>query len=179
MIQSRTASSSGREVDQVACSGDRWLHPIKATRHSIARTCQMRMVLPAAACGRQGFCQLEVSMLSVCCCCFLLFGLGGCAPSKIKKNTKIKNNKSYVWKQIWPHTKTPGKALVHSRRKIKLGARHGLNTARTAPRPRPQCPDGLPLQKSVFFPQTARVRRGMIENRRKNRNYYNYTYTTH
>ena len=50
-------------------------------------------------------------------------------------------------------------------------SRHALNTARIAPRPRPQSPDGLPLRKPLAFAQTARVRRDMTENRRKIHSY--------
>ena len=47
------------------------------------------------------------------------------------------------------------------RGKKKMSARHALNTARIAPRPRPPCPDGLPLQKPFAFAQKALVRRDM------------------
>ena len=77
MIRSRTNSISGREVDHVVWSRDRSQDPIKATRHSTARTCETRMVLPAADSGQQDCSfrsQQGASMLSACCCCYF-FGL--------------------------------------------------------------------------------------------------------
>ena len=121
------------------------------------------------------FCsQLGVSMLSAYCCFYLLFRLLGCAPSKI--NT-IKNKLYFIhMKRNTASHRNPGKSSYPlPPRKKTLSARHALNTARIAPRPRPQCSDGLPLQKTLNFAQTARVRRDVIENRRQF--HYNYTRT--
>ena len=97
-------------------------------------------------------------MLSACCCCYLLFGLLGCAPSKIK--TRI-SKKSYVrMKMNTASHRHPGKSSYPLPQKKTLSARHALNTARIAPRPRPQCSDGLPLQNPFgFCSNSARAKR--------------------
>ena len=83
------------------------------------------------------FCsQLGVSMLSAYCCFYVLFRLLGCAPSKI--NT-IKNKLYFIHMKINTAShRNPGKSSYPlPPRKQTLSARHALNTARIAPRPRP------------------------------------------
>ena len=80
-------------------------------------------------------------MLSACCCCYLLVGLLGCAPSKIKIHLEevvrtYENEDGLTQKPREKLLSTPAE-------KNTLSVRHTLNTARIAPRPRPLCPDGL------------------------------------
>ena len=77
--------------------------------------------------------------------------------------------------KIRSHAEIPGNPLIHSRRKKTLSACHALQSALIAPRPRPQCPDGLPVWNSLVICRKVLERRDMFENRRKNDN-YNYTY---
>ena len=56
--------------------------------------------------------------------------------------------------------KTPGNALIHSRRKKKaFSACHALQSARMAPKPRPKCPDGLPVSTFLAVCLKLLVRR--------------------
>ena len=48
-----------------------------------------------------------------------------------------------------------------------LSACHALRSARIAPRPRPKCPDGLPVSMSLAFCLKVLVLRDTFENRRK------------
>ena len=66
--------------------------------------------------------------------------------------------------------------LSSGQKKTKKNARtydgkkncHALQSARIAPRPRPKCPDGLPVSTSLAFCLKVLERRDMFQSRRKN-----------
>ena len=60
--------------------------------------------------------------------------------------------------------------------KKSLSACHALRSARIAPRPRPQRPDGLPVSTFLAFCQKVLARVDMFENKRKS-DKHNCTYT--
>ena len=97
-------------------------------------------------------------MLSACCCCYLLFGVLGCAPSNIKTQF-WKSRMICTCENECGLTQNPGKCSyplprrkqlwVPTTRSILLGSRPDLD----------QSPDGLSLRKPFDFAQTSRVRR--------------------
>ena len=90
-------------------------------------------------------------------------------PCRFQRDTKNANsskNGGYLVRNNASKRKKTGNRLIRSRRKKKFSARYARQTARNKPKPHRSCPDGLPLQKPSAFPQTARVRRDTIENRR-------------
>ena len=92
---------------------------------------------------------------AICC-----RGSGLC--SKQKKIVRTYENKSDLMQK-------PREMLLSTPAgKKTLSACHALQSARIAPRPRPQSPDGLPVSTFLAFCLEVLVRRYVFENRRKN-----------
>ena len=110
----------------------------KATRHSTARICHTRMVLPAAA-GRGIVVTLQpVGCGMLCALQQQQLGLLSLVSGKQRTVRTIKI------KMLC--TETPGNRLTHSLRKKKtLSANHASYSARIELKSRPQVPDGLPV----------------------------------
>ena len=143
---------------------------IKANSFSTARTCHTRMVLPAAGAGRQG-CNFVVrwagvSMHSACCCVICCLGS---APSK-------NHNQLYVrMKMNKASYRNPGKLFSAPAVKKNEPCHAARHTAWMMPRPRPMCPDSLPVPISLVFRLQVLVRSDMSPKRQKNHK-HNYTF---
>ena len=96
--------------------------------------------------------------------CYLLAGLLAepRAQNKKKSYVHIKMNKASY--------RNPGESSypLLQKKKKKMSACHVLQRARIAPRPRPKCPNGLPVSTFLAFYLKVFIRTDMFENKRKN-----------
>ena len=129
---------------------------------SHSRTAQMgvtyiRTVLPADAYGRQR-CNVVLSACSVVYLWCMSWAV--CSLERATKTYKILPVRTY---RVRPHAENPGNCLTHSRRKKTLSACHASCSARMELKPRPTCPDGLPVSAYLALCRKMLVRRDMFE----------------
>ena len=95
---------------------------------------------------------------------------GLCSLERATKTDKILPVRTY---KIGLMQRNPGNRLIHSQRKKNLSACHASYSARIELKPRPTCPDGLPVSAYLAFRRKVLMQRDMFERRRI---FYNYTY---
>ena len=128
----------------------------------------IRTVLPADAYGRQR-CNVVLSACSVVYLWCMSWAV--CSLERATKTYKILPVRTY---RVRPHAENPGNCLTHSQRKKTLSACHASCSARMELKPRPTCPDGLPVSAYLAFCRKVLARRDIFERGRK---IHNYTYT--
>ena len=87
-----------------------------------------------------------------------------CSLERATKTDKILPLRRY---RVRPHAEKPRNRLVHFQRKKTWSACHASYSARMEFKPRPTCPDGLPVKAYLAFCRKVLARRDMFERRQK------------
>ena len=102
----------------------------------------------------------------------VVYVLGCVLVREGNKNRQNFTGCAYV--QNRPHTEKPGKSSLPLSLEKTSRARHASDSARIELKPRPTCPDGLPVSAYLALCRKVLVRTDIFERRRT---FHNYTYT--